>query len=436
VVADEVDRKIIAELQVNGRASWTEIAERVGLSVPAVARRGQHLFASGAVRVGIMPCYHVQAAGQLKDIRIVCAPGTQLDVAATLVDVSDRCAARRRAHDGVRYIAASKSSPTLFCEMILPTVDMVHQFLTQDLATMEGVRSWEAGSEPLTFKRGFIETPLVAPDRWPGHLSPGRLCPAVGLAGNGPDRPVGRTGSALDRPGKSRVREALPGIAEILRNPHDPERGGRIVGKVKGADANQGGPAQDRRPGGPVARATGLGSALGVLPGGGHVLASFGSHALEKRLSKRPQDFGKGAIEGVAGPEGANNAAAQTAFIPLLTLGLPANGVMTLIAGALILQVIPPGPGVIEAEPELVWGGPDRLDVDRQPAARGAQPAPGRDLGEDALGPLLGAVPAIVTFACIGTYTIRGNLYEVLAIVLFGALGYVTAGLEGLGLDQ
>jgi TctA family transporter len=178
---------------------------------------------------------------------------------------------------------------------------------------------------------------------------------------------------------------------------------------------------------------------------------------LEKRLSKRPQDFGKGAIEGVAGPEGANNAAAQTAFIPLLTLGLPANGVMTLIAGALILQVIPPGPGVIEAEPELVWGGPDRLDVDRHPAARGAQPAPGRDLGEDALGPLLGAVPAIVTFACIGTYTIRGNLYEVLAIVtfacigtytirgnlyevlaivLFGALGYVTAGLEGLGLDQ
>lgn len=232
---------------------------------------------------------------------------------------------------------------------------------------------------------------------------------------------MGRTGSALDRPGKSRVREALPGIAEILRNPHDPERGGRIVGKVKGLMPTK---ADLRKIVGPVARATGLGSALGVLPGGGHVLASFGSYALEKRLSKRPQDFGKGAIEGVAGSEGANNAAAQTAFIPLLTLGLPANGVMALIAGALILQGIPPGPGVIEAEPELVWGLIVSMWIGNLLLVALNLPLVGIWVKMLSV-PYWVLFPAIVAFACIGTYTIRGNLYEVLAMVLFGALGYV-----------
>ena len=106
----------------------------------------------------------------------------------------------------------------------------------------------------------------------------------------------------------------------------------------------------------PVLRGTGLGAALGVLPGAGHVLASFVSYAVEKRASKTPEQFGKGAIEGVAGPEAANNAAAQTSFIPLLTLGLPANSVMALLVGALIIQGITPGPNVINDEPELFWG--------------------------------------------------------------------------------
>ena len=88
----------------------------------------------------------------------------------------------------------------------------------------------------------------------------------------------------------------------------------------------------------PVLRGTGLGSVLGVLPGGGHVLASFASYAAEKRLSRQPETFGRGAIEGVAGPESANNAAAQTSFIPLLTLGLPAHPVMALLVGAFIIQ--------------------------------------------------------------------------------------------------
>lgn len=106
----------------------------------------------------------------------------------------------------------------------------------------------------------------------------------------------------------------------------------------------------------PVLRGTGLGAALGVLPGAGHVLASFVSYAVEKRASKTPEQFGKGAIEGVAGPEAANNAAAQTSFIHLLTLGLPANSVMALLVGALIIQGITPGPNVINDEPELFRG--------------------------------------------------------------------------------
>lgn len=316
VVVDDTDRRIIAELQLNGRASWTEIAEREGMSVPAVARRGQQLLAKGAVRIGVLPRHSIlDGPGTLSDIRIACAPGTQLDVAEALIavpnlrflalvtgeydligelaspvdggahvrqiqeiqsipgvqrcvsnphmhaykwsqrwlrqtlrdnipparpvatpcdgshldDVDHRITAtmakdgrislravaeqlklnestvRRRfeslmtcgcievitlvsaqavgyeaetlldvfvepkklervaeklsAYEGVRYIAASLSSPALFCEVILPDAGTLFEFLTKDLARMDGVRSWEAGSELLTFKRGFLETP-------------------------------------------------------------------------------------------------------------------------------------------------------------------------------------------------------------------------------------------------------------------------------------
>jgi len=104
-----------------------------------------------------------------------------------------------------------------------------------------------------------------------------------------------------------------------------------------------------------VLRGTALGSALGILPGGGAVVSSFASYALEKRVSKDPSRFGKGAIEGVAGPESANNAAAQTSFIPMLTLGIPANAVMALMLGALMIQGIAPGPRVMAERPELFW---------------------------------------------------------------------------------
>ena len=99
-----------------------------------------------------------------------------------------------------------------------------------------------------------------------------------------------------------------------------------------------------------------LGSVLGILPGGGAMLASFAAYALEKKVSKTPEQFGKGAIEGVAGPESANNAGAQTSFIPMLTLGIPSNPVMALMIGAMIIQGIQPGPDVITEQPALFWG--------------------------------------------------------------------------------
>src|SRR5512145_210703 len=105
-----------------------------------------------------------------------------------------------------------------------------------------------------------------------------------------------------------------------------------------------------------VLRGTGLGSLLGILPGGGAVLASFASYTLEKKVARDPSRFGKGAIEGVAGPESANNAGAQTSFIPLLTLGLPSNPIMALMMGAMIIQGIQPGAAVMTAHPELFWG--------------------------------------------------------------------------------
>ena len=135
-----------------------------------------------------------------------------------------------------------------------------------------------------------------------------------------------------------------------------------------------------------------LGALLGILPGGGAVLASFASYTLEKKLAKDPSRFGNGAIEGVAGPESANNAGAQTSFIPLLTLGLPSNAVMALMMGAMIIQGIAPGSAVMDkaARPVLGHG---RLHVDRQRHAAGHQPAAARRVGEAPVG----AVPAAVS---------------------------------------
>src|SRR5437868_7851351 len=149
------------------------------------------------------------------------------------------------------------------------------------------------------------------------------------------------------------VANGVFGTAEIVANIEMKEKREIFTSKVKNLW-----PTKDdfKNSWAAVLRGTALGSMLGILPGGGALLASFGAYSLEKKISKNPEKFGKGAIEGVAGPESANNAGAQTSFIPMLTLGIPSNAVMALMIGALMIQGIAPGPQVMNEKPQLFWG--------------------------------------------------------------------------------
>ncbi len=181
-----------------------------------------------------------------------------------------------------------------------------------------------------------------------------------------------------------------------------------------------------------VVRGTFLGSILGVLPGGGAVISSFASYTLEKRLAKDPSRFGRGAIEGVAGPESANNAGAQTSFIPLLTLGLPSNAVMALMMGAMIIQGIAPGPGVMQERPDLFWGMVASMWIGNLMLVIINLPLIGLWVGLLRV-PYRFLFPAILVFCCIGVYSLNNSPAEVLVMVIFGILGYVFAktGCEG-----
>ncbi|HET9347140.1 MAG TPA: tripartite tricarboxylate transporter permease [Candidatus Limnocylindrales bacterium] len=210
------------------------------------------------------------------------------------------------------------------------------------------------------------------------------------------------------------------GVAEILRNLEDETTRTAPIKKVTNIWPTR---EEFRRILPPIMRGTGLGSALGVLPGAGHVLASFASYSVEKRISRRPQEFGHGAIEGVAGPESANNAAAQTSFIPLLTLGLPAHPVMALMVGAFIIQGITPGPSVITEEPALFWGLIVSMWVGNLLLVILNLPLIGLWVRLLTI-PYRVLFPAIIAFACIGTYSLNLNPFDVFAIAFFGIVGY------------
>ncbi len=182
---------------------------------------------------------------------------------------------------------------------------------------------------------------------------------------------------------------------------------------------------------GAIARGTGLGSLLGVLPGGGALLASFSSYSLEKKLAgdKADPPFGQGNIRGVAAPESANNAGAQTSFVPLLTLGIPPNAVMALMVGAMTIHNIQPGPQVITANPQLFWGliasmwvGNLMLVILNLPLI---------SIWVQLLKiPYRLLYPMILVFCCIGVYTVNNNTFDVWVIAAFGVIGYIFAKLE------
>lgn len=180
---------------------------------------------------------------------------------------------------------------------------------------------------------------------------------------------------------------------------------------------------------GPIARGTALGSVLGILPGGGAALASFGSYSLEKRLSKEPERFGKGAIEGVAGPESANNAGAQTSFIPMLTLGLPSNSVMALMIGAMLIQGIQPGPSVMTEQPTLFWGLIASMWIGNLMLLVLNLPLIGLWVRMIAI-PYHFLFPTIIALCAIGVFSVNNSLFDVYAMALFGVVGYFFRKLE------
>jgi TctA family transporter len=179
----------------------------------------------------------------------------------------------------------------------------------------------------------------------------------------------------------------------------------------------------------PMLRGTGLGSLLGILPGGGAVLASFSSYAMEKKLSKHPQEFGKGAIEGVAGPEAANNAGAQTSFIPMLTLGIPTTPVMALMVAAMMIHNIQPGPQVMSSNPTLFWGLIVSMWIGNVMLVILNLPLIGIWIKLLTV-PYRILYPAILLFCCIGAYSINNNVFDVFMTIPFAILGYVFKKLE------
>jgi len=216
------------------------------------------------------------------------------------------------------------------------------------------------------------------------------------------------------------------GIAEIVANLE--LKGSREVftGKVKNLMPTK---EDFKRAWAPVLRGTALGSFLGILPGGGAILSAFGSYTVEKKISKHPEQFGKGAIEGVAGPEAANNAGAQTSFIPMLTLGIPGNAVMALMIGALMIQGIAPGPQVMTEKPELFWGLIASMWIGNLMLVVLNLPLIGMWIKLLTV-PYRFLYPSILVFMAVGVFSLSNNPWDVLVMAVFGLLGYVCMKLE------
>ena len=210
------------------------------------------------------------------------------------------------------------------------------------------------------------------------------------------------------------------GFSEIIKNLEHKMDREILTGKMSGfflskADFKRAWPA--------VLRGTGLGSILGVLPGGGAVLAAFAAYTVEKKVSKHPEEFGHGAIEGVAGPEAANNAGAQTSFIPLLTLGIPPNAVMALMIGAMMIHDIQPGPMVMSSNPTLFWGLIASMWIGNLLLVILNLPLIGLWVKLLSI-PYRILFPAILVFCVIGLFSTNNSTFEIYTAVVFAVLGY------------
>jgi putative tricarboxylic transport membrane protein len=226
----------------------------------------------------------------------------------------------------------------------------------------------------------------------------------------------------LDGIGLAPLVMGLFGISEVFLNIEQSLKSGKILeAKIKGLLPNW----QDWKDSiKPILRGSVLGFFLGILPGGGAVISSFASYAVEKKVSKHPEKFGKGAIEGVAGPESANNAASEGAFVPLLTLGIPPNVVMALLLGALMIHGVTPGPLLIPKHPEIFWGVIASMYIGNAMLLVLNLPLIGMWVQVLKV-PYKVLFPLILLFCLIGAYSINNSTFDVSIMMVFGVLGYL-----------
>lgn len=221
----------------------------------------------------------------------------------------------------------------------------------------------------------------------------------------------------------------LFGIGEVLHSLEQERDGGGII-HSRFRDLFPG-RAELRRSRGAITRGSVLGFIIGALPGGGGMVSSLGSYAMEKKISKHPEEFGNGAIEGVAGPETANNASSTSAFIPLLTLGIPSNAVLALIFGALLLQGITPGPRLVSDHPDIFWGVIASMYIGNIILLLLSLPLVGvfAQLLRVRLSIL---APFALVLSLIGAYSVNSSVFDVWMVILFGVVGY---GLRKFGIE-
>ncbi len=255
-----------------------------------------------------------------------------------------------------------------------------------------------------------------------GMVFTGMLLGLIGTdVSTGNERFTFGIGDLFDGVGFVPIAMGVFGIAEIIANLTSTERRQLVSSKVEGLMPTM---ADLRQAAAPILRGTMLGSLLGVLPGGGAVLASFSSYTLEKKLSATPEKFGTGMIAGVAGPESANNAAAQTSFIPMLSLGIPSNAVMAMMIGGMMIHGIVPGPQVMEQKPGLYWGMIVSMWIGNLMLVILNLPLIGIWVTMLRVPYRLLSI-AILFFCCIGVYSLNNSANEVFFIAVFGVVGYV-----------
>jgi putative tricarboxylic transport membrane protein len=213
----------------------------------------------------------------------------------------------------------------------------------------------------------------------------------------------------------------LFGLGEILYNLEERHHTVQAPARI----ANVWPSRQDlRQSRGAIGRGSVIGFVLGVLPGGGATLSSLVAYAVEKRRAKQPERFGRGAIEGVAAPETANNAAATSSFIPLLTLGIPANATMALMFGALLIQGIPPGPQLVSEHPDLFWGVVNSMYIGNILLLIMSIPMVGLFVRILRVRPAILA-PITVLITLLGVYTVANQVFDIFLVIVFGVIGYL-----------